>query len=59
MYNRNFKRKKRYKGIENVFEEIKAENFPNLKIETYIQIWTTQSLKQNEPKHTYTKTYYK
>ena len=31
MYNRNFKRKKRYKGIENVFEEIMAENFPNLK----------------------------
>ena len=28
----------REKGIENVFEEIMAENFPNLKKETDIQI---------------------
>ena len=59
MYNRDFKRKERDKGIENIFEETKAENSPDLKIEIYIQICTTQSLKQNEPKHTYTKTDYK
>ena len=30
--------KEREKGIENVFEEIMAENFPNLKRETDIQV---------------------
>ena len=30
MHNRN-SRRKREKGIENIFEEIMAENFPNLK----------------------------
>ena len=47
MYNRDFKRKERDQGFENVFEETKAENSPNLKIEIYIQICTTQSLKKN------------
>ena len=32
----------REKGIENVFEEIMAESFPNLKKETDIQIQKTQ-----------------
>ena len=30
--------KEKEKGVENVFEEIMAENFPNLKKETDIQI---------------------
>ena len=38
--------------IENIFEEIRAENFPNLK-ETDIKIQETQV----EPKETHTKTY--
>ena len=40
------------KGIENIFEEIRAENFPNLK-ETYIKIQDAKraqnKLKQNRP----------
>ena len=32
------RRKKRYKGIKSVFEEIMTENFPNLKREVDIQI---------------------
>ena len=31
MYNRNSRRRRKKKGIENIFEEIMAENFPNLK----------------------------
>ena len=45
-------------GIENVFEEIMAENFPNLKKgNRYPGKGTTEGLKQDEPKQTYTKTY--
>ena len=33
---RGFQKEKKEKGIENVFEEIMAENFPNLKKETDI-----------------------
>ena len=40
----------REKGTENVFEESMAENFPNLKKETDIQV--------QEPKKTYTKSYH-
>ena len=32
----------RQKSIENVFEEIMAENFPNLKKETNIQVQEAQ-----------------
>ena len=39
---------------ENVFEEIMAENFPNLKKETSPDI---EGPKQVEPKQTYPKTY--
>ena len=44
--------------MENIFEEIMAENFPNLKKETYPDIGSTEGPKQVEPKQTYTKTYY-
>ena len=37
------------KGIENTFEEIMAENFPNLK-ETYQDTGSTEGPKQVEPK---------
>ena len=41
----------REKGIENVFEEIMAENFPNLKKETDIQIQKAQKfLNKMNPK---------
>ena len=48
----------REKGTENLFEEIMAENFPNLVQETDIQVQETQSPKQDEPKETHTKTHY-
>ena len=49
----------REKGIQNVFEEIMAENLPNLKKETYPDTRSTEEgPKQDEPKQTYTKTYY-
>ena len=37
-------------GIKNVFEEIMAENFPNLVKEKDTQVQEMQSPKQNEPK---------
>ena len=37
------------KGIENIFEEIMSENFPNLK-ETYQDTASTEGPKQVEPK---------
>ena len=37
-----FRKTKREKGIENVFEEIMAENFPNLKKKTNIQVQKSQ-----------------
>ncbi len=48
----------REKEIENRFEEIAAENFPNLKKETYPDIGSTKGLRQDEPKQTYAKTNY-
>ena len=46
-------------GIENIFEEIMAKNFPNLK-DTDIKIQEAQRApnKQVEPKEAQTKTYY-
>ena len=47
----------REKGIENVFEEIVAENFPNLKEETDIQVQEAQRVpyrinpRRNTPRH--------
>ena len=43
MHNRDFKRRIE-KGIENVFEEIMAEKFPNLKKETDIQAQEAQMI---------------
>ena len=42
MHNRDPKRRTKRKGIKNVFEEIMAENFPNLKKETDIQVQEAQ-----------------
>ena len=49
---------KREKGIENVFNEIMAENFPNLKKETDMYTGSTEGPKQDEPEQTHTKTYH-
>ena len=46
----------RGKGAENLFEEIIAENLPNLGKETDIQIQEAQ--RTHKQKHTYTMTYY-
>ena len=48
------------KGIENIPEEIMAENFSNLKKkETYPDTGSTEDPKQDEPKQAYTKIYNK
>ena len=44
--------------MENVFDEIMAENILNLKKESDMQVKTAQSPKQDEPKKTHTKTYH-
>ena len=44
--------------IENSFEQIMKENFPNLVKEVDIQVQETQSSKQTGPKEEYTKTHY-
>ena len=49
---------KKEKGDQNVFEEVIAENFPNLKKETYPSTGLTEGPKQNESKHSHTNTYY-
>ena len=41
------KGEEREKGIENVFEEIMAENFPNLKKETDTQVQEAQRVPNN------------
>ena len=48
----------REKGMETLFEEIMAENFPNLAKETDIQVQESQKCKRDEPKETHTKTHY-
>ena len=51
------KGEEREKGVENVFEEIMAENFPNLKKETNIQIQEAKRVpnkinpRRDMPKH--------
>ena len=59
MHNRDSRRgKKREKGMENIFEEIMAENFTNLKKETDVQIQEAQRVpnkinpKRHTPRHT-------
>ena len=45
------------KGVENIFEEIRAQSFPNLK-GTDTDTGSKEGPKQVEPKVTNTKTYY-
>ena len=49
---------KKEQGIENLFEKIITENFPNLAKEIDIQVQEVQSPKQDEPKEAHTKTYH-
>ena len=42
-------------GIENLFEKVMMQNFPNLMREKVTQIQETQSPKQEEPKEGHTK----
>ena len=44
-------------GIENLFEKVMTENFPNLMREKVTQIQETQSPKQEEPKEAPCKTH--
>ena len=46
------------KGIENIFKEIMAKNFPNLKKETDIKIQEAQKTPNKLNPKTYTNTYY-
>lgn len=48
-------KEKKDKGVENLFEEIIGENFPDLGKETYIQVQEAWSPKQNRPKEVHTK----
>ena len=54
MHNRDSRRKRKRKRIENIFEETKAENFPSLKKETDILIEEAQ----RAPNRPTPKTYY-
>ena len=45
-------------GIENLFEKVMMENFPNLMREKVTLIQESQSPKQEEPKETHCKTYH-
>ena len=50
--------KENEQGIENLFEEIMTENFPNLGKEKVTQVQEAQSPKQVGPKEAYIKTYH-
>ena len=45
-------------GIENLFEKVMMENFPNLRKERVTRIQQTQSPKQEEPKDYHCKTHH-
>ena len=49
---------KREKEIENLFEEIMAENFPNLWKETDSQVRKCKDFQTRRTKDTHTKTHY-
>ena len=55
MQSRNFRSRRKRKGVENIFEEFNSENFPKLK-ET--DTGSTEGPKQVEPKLVHTQTYY-
>jgi len=42
------RRRRREKGAENLFEEIRAENFPNLEKERYPDPGSTENHEQNQ-----------
>ena len=46
------------KRVENIFEEIMAKTFPDLKENRYQNTGSKEGPKQGEPKQTHTKTYY-
>lgn len=52
------RKKKREKGIKNVFDQIMAENLTNLKKETDTRTRSTEDSKQDEAKQTHKKTYH-
>ena len=45
-------------GIQNLFEKVMMENFPNLRREKVTQIQETESPKQEEPKEAHCKTHH-
>ena len=45
-------------GIENLFEKVMMEKFPNLRREKVTQMQETQSPKQEEPKEAHLKTHH-
>ena len=49
--------KEKEQAIENIFEEIMAENFPNLKDTDIKNTGSTEGPKQVEPKQAHTKSY--
>ena len=54
---RGYRKKGKKKDFEKLFEEIMAENFPNLKKERNIQTGSTESPSQDEPKQVDTEAY--
>ena len=54
-HKRGYRRRRKKNGTDYVFEEMMAENFPNLEQEAYIQIQEAQSPKWDKPKQTYPK----
>ena len=55
---RDARGKEEEQEIENLFEKIMKENFPNLVMEIDIQVYEAQSPKQVEPKEDHTKTHH-
>ena len=51
-------REEKQKEIENLFEKIMKENFPNLGKELHIQVQEAQSPKQDGPREDHTKTHH-
>ena len=49
--------REREKGPEKIFEEIIAENFPNMGKETVSQVQEAQSPRQNKPKEEHSETH--
>ena len=51
------RRRERDKGPEKIFEEIRADNFPNVGKETVNQVQEAQSPRKDKPKEEHTKTH--